>query len=156
MRSTIMFESFLPRSADNSYRGRQPALWIFGLLTLMKLVIGINSIVNGWAVLTTADGIPLASYPAGAAQTIVSLWALLGLARVVLCVIYLLVLVRYRGLIPFFYILFLLQSFAGDVILHFLPLARVGAPPASLINNIFLALTLLGLVLSLWRGRSRG
>jgi hypothetical protein len=146
-----MFESLLPRSADNRYVGRQPALWIFGLLTLMKLVIGINSITNGWSVLTNADGIPLASYPAGAAQTIVSVWALLGLARIVLCVIYLVVLVRYRSLVPFFYILFLLQNFAGDLVLRYLPLARVGAPPASLINNLFLALTLLGLLLALWR-----
>jgi hypothetical protein len=150
-----MIERLFPPTVDNGYRGRKPALWIFALLVLMKLVIGINSIVNGWAVLTTADGIPLGSYPAPAAQTIVSLWALLGLARVVLCVVCLLALVRYRSLVPFLFVLFLLQQLAGDLILRFLPLPRTGAPPASLINNVFLALTLLGLVLSLWHGRSR-
>jgi hypothetical protein len=148
-----MFEGVFPRTIDNTYRGRQPALWIFGLLVLMRLVIGINSIFNGWAVLTTADGIPLDTYPAGAAQTIVSLWALLGLSRVVLSVLCLTVLIRYRGLIPFLFVLFLLAHLAGELISRYLPLARTGAPPASIINFTFLLLTILGLLLSVWRRR---
>ena len=39
-----MFEGILPRSIDNTYRGHKLALWIFGLLVLMKSVIGVNSI----------------------------------------------------------------------------------------------------------------
>jgi hypothetical protein len=148
-----MFESLFPRTIDNTYRGRQPGLWIFGLLVLMRLVIGINSIFNGWAVLTTADGIPLGTYPAGAAQTIVSLWALLGLSRIVLSVLCLAVLVRYRGMVPFLFVLFLLAHLAGELISRYLPLDRTGAPPASVINLTFLLLTVLGLLLSLWRRR---
>jgi hypothetical protein len=56
---TTMFDRILPRSVDNTYRGNKLALWLFGLFVLMQLVIGVNSIVNGHAVLMTADGIPL-------------------------------------------------------------------------------------------------
>jgi hypothetical protein len=148
-----MFERVLPTTIDNTYRGHKLGLWIFGLIAVMRLVIGINSIFNGWNVLTSADGIPLDTYPSGAAQSMVSLWALLGLSRVVLSVLCLVVLVRYRGLVPFLFVLFLLQHLSGELIARFLPLARTGAPPASAINFTFLALIILGLVLSLWRRR---
>jgi hypothetical protein len=148
-----MLERLLPRSIDNTYRGRKPALWIFGLIVLMTLAIGINSIFNGWSVLTTADGIPLATYPPAAAHTIVSIWALLGLSRVVLSTLCLFVLVRYRTMIPFLFTLFLLQHLAGELILRYLPLATTGTPPGSAINLAFLTLTLLGLLLSLWHRR---
>jgi hypothetical protein len=79
-----MFDRVLPKSIDNAYRGQTLALLLLGLLTLMKLVIGVNSIVNGYAVMTTADGLALNTYPAAAAQNLVALWALLGLTHIFL------------------------------------------------------------------------
>jgi hypothetical protein len=64
-----------------------------------------------------------------------------------------LVLVRYRGMVPLMFVLFLLQHLAGRVIAQFHPIVRIGAPPASAINLIFLALIVVGLVLSLWPRR---
>ena len=148
-----MFDRVLPRSVDNTYRGQKIALWLLGLLTLMKLVIGVNSIVNGSAVMSTADGVPLDTYPAAAAQTLVALWALLGLSHIVTGVMGVLVLVRYRGMVPFMFALLLLQHLGGRLILNFLPVVRTGAPPASVINLIFLTLMAVGLGLSLWPRR---
>jgi hypothetical protein len=69
-----MFDRVLPKSIDNAYHGQTLALWLLGLLTLMKLVIGVNSIFNGYVVMTTADGLALNTYPAAAAQNLVALW----------------------------------------------------------------------------------
>jgi hypothetical protein len=146
-----MLDRILPRSVDNTYHGNKLALWLFGLFVLMQLAIGVNSIVNGHAVLMTADGIPLDTYPAGAVQTIVALWALLGLSRVVTSVLCIVVLIRYRSMIPFLFALLLLSHLGGRLIAQFIPLARTGAPPASAINLTFLTMLILGLVLSLWR-----
>jgi len=148
-----MFDRVLPRSVDNTYRGQKVALWLLGLLTLMKLVIGVNSIINGAAVMTTADGIALSTYPAAAAQNLVALWALLGLAHMFTGVLGVLVLVRYRGLVPLMFVLFLLQHLAGRLVAQFHPIVRTGAPPASAINLIFLTLMAVGLGLSLWPRR---
>src|SRR5205085_888669 len=68
-----MFDRVLPKCLDNSYRGHKLALWLFGLLVFMKSVIGLNSIFNGAAVMSTADGIALSTYPAAAAQNLVAL-----------------------------------------------------------------------------------
>jgi hypothetical protein len=148
-----MFERVLPRSIDNEYRGQKVALWLLGLLALMRLVIGVNSIVNGYSVMTTADGIPLAAFPPAATQTLVALWALLGLTHFFTGALCMLVLIRYRGAVPFMFVLLLLQHLAGRVIGYFHPIARTGAPPASVINLTFLILMIVGLGLSLWPRR---
>ncbi|HEV7426466.1 MAG TPA: hypothetical protein VGQ46_08860 [Thermoanaerobaculia bacterium] len=148
-----MFEGILPRSIDNTYRGQKLALWIFGLLTLMKSVIGVNSMVNGADVMSTADGIALNTYPAAAAQNLVAMWALLGLSHLVIAALGVLVLLRYRAMVPLMFGLLLLSHLGGKLILELHPIVRTGAPPASIINLTQLALIVLGLALSLWSRR---
>ena len=143
----------LPRVFDNAYRGQKLALWLLGLLTLMKSVIGVNSIVNGAAVMSTADGIALNTYPAAAAQNLVALWGLLGLSQLIIALLGAIVLVRYRGMVPLMFVLLLLQHIGGRVIGQFHPIVRTGAPPASAINLTLLTLIVVGLGLSLWRRR---
>lgn len=148
-----MLELLLPKSLDNNYRGHKLALWIFGLFVLMKCVIGTNSIINGRLVMTGADGIPLDTYPSAAAQSFVALWALLGLSHIILGLLGIFALVRYRSMVPFLFALLLLQHLGGRLILQFIPLIRIGAPPAATVNLIQLSLLILGLALSLWRRR---
>jgi hypothetical protein len=148
-----MFDLLLPKSFDNNYRGHKLALWIFGLFVLMKCVIGVNSIINGRVVMTSADGIPLDTYPSAAAQSLVAIWALLGLSHIILGVLGIVALVRYRSMTPFLFALFLLQHLGGRLILDYIPLVRIGAPPAFAVNLIQLSLLILGLALSLWRRR---
>jgi hypothetical protein len=54
---------------------------------------------------------------------------------------------------PFLFALFLLQHLGGRLILQYIPLVRIGAPPAFAVNLIQLSLLILGLALSLWRRR---
>lgn len=145
-----MLEYLLPPCFDNVYRGHRIALWLFVLLLFMKVSMSINSIFNGVSVITTADGIPIATYPAGAAQTIVSLFALMGFSRLILCALSVLVLVRYRSMVPLMFALFLVEHLGRKLIAFYIPIIRVGAPPASAVNLVLLALMFAGLPLSLW------
>ena len=148
-----MFDHPFPKSFDNNYRGHKLALWLFGLFALLKSVIGVNSIINGREVMTGADGIPLDTYPTAAAQSFVALWALLGLSHIIIGLMCIFALIRYRSMVPFLFALLLLQHLGGRVILEYIPLVRAGAPPASVVNLIQLTLLVLGLALSLWRRR---
>ena len=148
-----MLDHLLPRTIDNTYRGHKLALWLFALLVLMKVAMSLSSIFNGYSVLTSADGIPLHTYPAAAARTIVALFALLGLAHFIICLLSILVLVRYRGMIPFMFALLLVEQLGRKLILQLMPIVRIGTPPASAINLAVLALMIIGLGLSLWRRR---
>ncbi len=54
-----MWNRLLPRQADNTYGGHKLALWLFALLVLVKVLMSVNSIFNGFSVASSADGIPL-------------------------------------------------------------------------------------------------
>jgi hypothetical protein len=148
-----VFERLLPLRADNAYSGHQAALWLFGLLTAIRLVMSLNSMVNGRVVATSADGIPLETFTPSAAQTVVSLFALLALSRLVLSVAGIVVLVRYRTLVPLMFGLLLLEQFGRALILRVMPIPRTGAPPGSVINLVLLCMVVVGLALSLRRSR---
>lgn len=144
----------LPQRADNSYRGHKAALGLFGVLLLMKAGISLGSIFNGHEAATSADGIPIDTYTPAGAQTVVALFAILGMANLVICLVGVLVLIRYRNLIPFMFTLFLVQQASRYLILHFLPIVRTGTPPGSAINFAILGALIVGLALSLWELRS--
>jgi hypothetical protein len=145
-----MFNHLFPRSIDNTYRGHKLALWLFGLVVFMKAAMSLNSIFNGYLVASSADGLPLDTYPSAAARTIVSLFAIWGLGHFMICLLCILVLVRYRGMIPFMFALLLVEHLSRRLIFQFMPIVRTGTPPASAINLVLLALMIVGLALSLW------
>ena len=145
-----MIGELLPRRADNTYRGHKLALWIFGLLLLMKAAIGVNSIVNGRSVAVSADGIPLDAFTPAGANAFVSAFALLGLSHVMASLLGVIVLLRYRTLVPLVFAFLLLQHLSSRWILRVMPIARIGTPPAVGVNLVLLALIVVGLALSLW------
>jgi len=146
-----MLNPLLPERADNLHRGHRLALWLFGLLLLMKTGISLSIIFNGRTAATSADGIPIDSYTPAGAQTVLSLFALVGLYNLILCIVGIVVLVRYRSLVPLMFGLFLLQQLGRSLILQLLPIVRTGTPPGSAMNLVMLALMVVGLALSLWR-----
>jgi hypothetical protein len=148
-----MLTALFPKSIDNDCRGQTLALWLFGLLVLLKSVIGVNSILHGAMVAGSADGIPLDTFTAAGARTVISLFALLGLAHLVMCLWCALVLVRYRAIVPLMIALFLLEQLGGKLIHQFLPIPRTGNPPGSIVTLVLYGLTLVGLTLSFWRRR---
>ena len=145
-----MLDRLFPQRFDNEYRGSKIALWLFGLLVAMRTVIGVNSIFNARLVASSADGIPIDTFSPAGAQAVVALFALLGLSHVVIGLICILALIRYRSMIPFLFALLLFAHLCGRLIGRFLPIPRAGAPPASAINLVLLAVMVVGLALSLW------
>lgn len=150
-----MLDRILPRQIGNAYDGSKLALWLFALLVLLKTAIGVNSIFLGRMVAGVADGIPLDTFTPAGARTTIALFAIWGLAQLVICLLCLLVLVRYRALVPFMFGLLLLEHLSRKLILQFLPLARSGSPPGSLVNLVLLAMMAAGLILSLWKRSER-
>jgi hypothetical protein len=146
-----MLPRLFPRVIDNSYQGSKVALWLLGLTIVLKATQSLAIIFDGRRTAVNADGIPIDTYPATAAQTILALFALLSLWRLLVCLAGVIVLVRYRGAAPLMLALFLLQYCANLLLLRFVPLASVGTPPGPTINMLIAALVLVGLILSLRR-----
>lgn len=144
-----MLNRIFPERIDNDYRGHKIALWLFGIVILIRIAIALGSIFNGYGAASGADGIPLDSFPTAASQTILSLFGLLGLSRLLLGLLCILAIVRYRSMVPLLFLLLLLEQLSRQAVLYFLPVPRAGDPPVSTINLIILGLLALGLILSL-------
>ena len=144
-----MFNQLLPQRIDNTYRGHKLALWLFALLLFMRVVMSLNVIFNSYVVLSTADGVPLETYTPAAARTAVSLFALLGLSNLMICLVGILALVRYRSMVPLMFALLLLQQVSARLTNLLMPIVRTGTPPGFYINLGLLALMIVGLALSL-------
>jgi hypothetical protein len=149
-----MLDALLPRTADNEYPGRRSALWLFGLLVLAKGGIALATIFNGYHAAAIADGIPLHAFGAAGAQTVVAMLGLWGVGHLALCALCIVVLMRYRALIPFMFTLLLLEHLGRKLVLVFVPIAAESAARGGMVNLVLLAITLVGLALSLRRRRS--
>jgi hypothetical protein len=140
-----------PPEFDNNFRGHKFALWLFGLLVLMKLGVSLSSIFDTYNVVRSADGIPLDTFTPAGAEAMVSVTTLLGLSQLLLAVLGVLALIRYRAVIPLMYLLFLVEYLGKKWIQLVKPIVRTGTPPATYVNVVLIVLLIAGLVLSLWR-----
>jgi hypothetical protein len=150
-----MLNQFLPAHLNNIYRGRRLALWLFGAVVAVRSLQSVLIIVNGYSIARSADGIPLETYTPAAAQTIIALFAISSLNRLLISLVCVVVLVRYRSAIPSMFALLALGYLGGEIILRFIPIVRVGTPPGPIVNLIIFALMLIGLALSMWTRRDQ-
>ena len=145
-----MLNRLLPRQVDNRFDGHRAALWLLGLFIALKLVMSVNSIFNTASVAAGADGLPLDSFGPAAARAVLMLFALMSLGQLALAVIALIILIRYRALVPFIYLVLLGEQLARRLIVESHAVARSESSPAGwYVSFGLLALLTLGLVLSL-------
>ena len=149
-----MLSRLFPKQVDNRLGGHRAALWLLGLFIALKLLMSVNSIVNTAAVASGADGIPLDSFGAAAARAVLMLFALMMLGQLMLALIALTALIRYRALVPFVYLVLLAEQLARRFIVRSYAVARTEAATAGVyVNYALLGLLALGLVLSLLPAR---
>jgi len=147
-----MLHRIFPRQFDNTYRGHWLAIWILVPVVLLELVIGTNSIINTRSVAMGADGIPLDRFGDEAATTVISLFVLLGFSRLLLALLSVMALIRYRAMIPFIYLLLLLLQLGSKALLVLHPAIRSIGHNSAAGSAVILALIVMlltGFVLSL-------
>lgn len=153
---TSLLERLFPRQVDNRFDGHRSALWLLGLLVALKLVVGLNSIFNTESVAAGADGIPLDSFAPAAASEVLTLFALTALGQLVLALIALAALVRWRALVPFLYLVSLAELIARRLIVESNALERAASSPVAwYVTWGVLGLVTLGTALSLLPARGR-
>ena len=95
-----MLAQLFPQRLDADYRGSRFAPWLLALVVIVKSLQSLVSIFAGHFVAMGADGIPLDTYTPAGAQTVVALFALLGIGRLPFYALCVLALARYRSAIP--------------------------------------------------------
>jgi hypothetical protein len=143
-----MLSRIFPRRFDNEFPGSRLAIWLFVPLVFMKFMMGFNSFVA-----VSADGLDLAAYGPRGAEAVLSMYVPLGLSMMLLALIGVAALVRYRSMIPFLYLVLLVQQVAGKGLATLHPIGRSGPASTHTASAFVLAalgVTLVGFVLSLW------
>jgi hypothetical protein len=148
-----MLSRIFPRRFDNEFPGSRLAIWLFVPLVFMKFMMGFNSVFLTRFVAVSADGLDLAAYGPRGAEAVLSMYVPLGLSMMLLALIGMAALVRYRSMIPFLYLVLLVQQVAGKGLATLHPIGRSGPASTHTASAFVLAalgVTLVGFVLSLW------
>jgi hypothetical protein len=140
---------FFPTPADNTYRGRKIALWLFYPITLFTIARSLVHILAPDGGAQSIATFPLDSYTYSGAAAVVHLFALWGLSQLLLGLIYLVILWRYRSLIPLMYLLLAIEYSARLLLGGFKPVELSGTAPGAIGNIFLIPLALLMLFLSL-------
>ena len=144
-----MLERIFPREIGRRFPGFIVGLWVFVPIVILKLGIGVKSMLDARETAITADGIPLNTFNPAGAETAVVLFALLGLFQFLFGLLGVLALVRYRAMIPLLYLLFLVQMLANRTLHAVHPIPQAGGAGGSIVSLVLLSLTVVGLLLSL-------
>ncbi|HEY0660086.1 MAG TPA: hypothetical protein VGD21_01995 [Lysobacter sp.] len=144
-----MLRRIFPAMIDNRLRGHVLALWLFVPLALMKVALGLVHILRADGGAQSVSTMPLDTYPAGAAQNIVGLMARMGLEQLLLGLVFVVVLLRYRALIPLMYAVAVLHYLGHTAIVAMKPLVLAGTSGAGTVHLVIAAISVVGLVLSL-------
>lgn len=155
-----MLARIFPKQFDNLYRGHWLGLALFVAVVALKAIQGFNSVVWTHNIMVSADGIPVDSFGPVAASEAVLMFALLGMYLLVLPLIGVVALIRYRAMIPFMLLMLLVVQLGARLVhwLHPTVLETSGSPaPIGLYVNLgILAVTLIAFLLSLLRPAARG
>jgi hypothetical protein len=153
MEGNRVFRRLLPETIDNRFRGHRFALWLFfpiALVTLVRSCIHIFRFDGGAQSIAT---IPLDRFTSEGSAAVITIFALWGLSQLVIGLLYVLVLLRYRALISLMYLLLLVEYVGRIGIGAIKPIATLETPPGAVFNFWMILLSLICLILSLrWNG----
>lgn len=145
-----MLARIFPSQASNEYRGYKFAIWLLIAIVLLRLAMSYAALIDTRAMLQDADSIPLDRFDAGAAATVLYITKLLGLDHLLLNVVAIAVVIRWRALIPFVYLLLTVEQIARKAINMANPVPRTDAAILPVDPNlVIIAALLVGLALSL-------
>jgi len=128
----------LPKQADNTIRGSRVPAVVFGVLTVVSIV---RSCIHLLAPDGGAGSIAGMDLAVAGADGIVFAFALWGSAQLVYALLQLLVVIRYRSLVPLMYVVLLLETGLRWFVGATKPVTFAHTPPGALGNWMWLVLS---------------
>jgi len=133
-----------PKQLDNSFRGNRIAVIVFALITVFTLA---RSCVHIFAPDGGASSIAGINTSVEGGSNVISMFAFWGLAQLLMGLAYLAVFFRYKSLIPFMYMLIIIE-YSGRVLIGMVkPLIVSHTPPGAIGDYILIPLAIMMLML---------
>jgi hypothetical protein len=144
-----MLDRIFPESINNNYLGHNLALWAFYPITIMTVGRSLVHIFRSDGGAQSIATIPLNTFVSGGAETVISVFAFWGLSQLLIGLLFVIVLFRYRAMIPLMYVLILVEYLGRIGIGLTKPIITVGTPPGGPGSFVLIAIGVMGLILSL-------
>lgn len=139
----------LPERIDNHFPGHRAVVAIFAFITLITLGRSLFHMLAPDGGAQSVAHIPLSTFsPAAAGQAVIFVFALWGLSQLMMGLLYVLALIRYRALIPLLLVFMFLEYGGRYLIGHVRPLDVTHAPPGKMLDHIMIPLSLILLFFS--------
>ena len=141
------FEILLPAKIDNIIRGTKIPFYIFAIYALVSAARSCIHLLSADGGAGTIAGMDLS---VAGADGIIFAFALWGSSQLLFAIIQLLVVLRYRSLVPFMWLMLALEVLLRELVGKMKPITFAHTPPGAIGNQIMLPLAVLMLGLSLW------
>jgi hypothetical protein len=142
-----IFETLLPPKIDNLIRGTKLPFYVF---TVYAILSAVRSCIHLLAPDGGAGSIAGMDLTVAGAQGIIFAFALWGSSQLLFAIIQLLVVVRYRSLVPLMYGMLILEVLLRQLVGSMKPVTFAHTPPGATGNQLVLPLAVLMLGLALW------
>jgi hypothetical protein len=154
-----MLRRLFPRQFDNAFAGHPLAIGLLVPILFLRLLQGVNCILRPAAIATSADAIPLDRFAPDAAAVVILLFSLSALSFLMFALQGMVVLWRYRSMIPLLYLWLIVDTLARRALNLAHPTVESGPPGAHSIgfyvNLCLLLVMVVGFALSLVDSRKR-
>jgi hypothetical protein len=142
-----LFELLLPAKIDNTLRGSKIPFYVFAVYVIISLVRSCIHLLSPDGGAGSIAGMDLAVV---GAEGIIFAFALWGSSQLMLALIQLLVVIRYRSLVPLMWLMLILEVLLRQLVGATKPVTFAHTPPGAIGNQLILPLAALMLGLSLW------
>ncbi len=149
MRRQLDFKLILPKTIDNTYSGNiisKVFFYIIILFTIVRSLIHVLSPDGGSMSIAT---IPLNTYSAAATNTIIYMFGVWGLSQLMMGIIYLIVVIKYKSFLPLMYIFVTCEYGIRLIIGHMKPIVTMHTAPGTVGNYILVPLGIIMFLLSI-------
>jgi hypothetical protein len=143
----VALEVLFPLNADNTIRGTKIPFYIF---TLYAIVSTVRSCIHLLSPDGGASSIAGMDLSVSGADGIIFAFALWGSSQLLFAIIQLLVVVRYRLLVPLMWLMLILEVLLRQLVGAMKPVTFAHTPPGAIGNQLFLPLAALLLIWSVW------
>lgn len=143
----------LPKTIDNVYKGNPISKYVFLLLTVITIVRSLIHIFAADGGAQSIATIPLDSYTSAGAATVIMMFSLWGVEQLLMSIVYSVVYLRYKSLIPAMYVLLIIEYIMRIIIGTMKPIVTAGTAPGGIGNYILVPLCAIMLLLSLIKSK---
>ena len=144
-----MIKYLFPNSIDNDYKGNKAPMYLFYLVTAFTVIRSIIHLVSPDGGAQSIATIPLHLYSKEASDTIIHMFAEWGLSQLLFGLFYIVVLIKYKNLIPLMYLFLVLEYSTRLLLSLYKPFALEGQAPGGIGNYVLVPLFIVMFILSL-------